>query len=128
VGTFTSPQTIPYWNETFYVVAANEGGSFAKFAELAEVKVRIGEHLGSGQIVGRVGSVLNPEKIGDDAPAYIKRLKGEGNSSMLHLEVYSSRPEASERYRGGNWFGPGKPRGLLDPTDRLVAISERSIR
>jgi hypothetical protein len=42
---------------------------------------------------------------------------------MLHLELYASRPESSERYRGGNWFGPGRPRGLLDPTDLLIASS-----
>jgi murein DD-endopeptidase MepM/ murein hydrolase activator NlpD len=128
VGTFTSPRIIPYWNETFYVVVENESGSFAKFAELAEVDVRLGDRLVSGQMLGRVGSVLNPEKIGDDAPAYIKSLKEEGDSSMLHFELYGSRPEFSERYMGGNWFGPGKPRGLLDPTEWLLAISERSSR
>jgi len=124
VGTFTSPRIIPYWNETFYVLVENESGSFAKFAELVEVEVRAGDRLSSGQTVGRVGSVLNPKKIDDDAPAYIKSLKGAGDSSMLHFELYESRPEVSERYLGGNWFGPGKPAGLLDPTGRLVAISK----
>lgn len=125
VGTFTSPKIIPYWNRTFYVVVENEDGSFAKYSELGEVEVRPGDRIGAGQPLGRIGSVLNPEEIDDDAPAYIRRLKEGGRPSMLHLELYESRPEPSERYRGGNWFGPGKPRGLLDPTGLLLAISER---
>jgi murein DD-endopeptidase MepM/ murein hydrolase activator NlpD len=128
VGTFTSPRIVPYWNETFYVVVKNGGGSFAKYAELARVDVRPCDRPSAGQPLGRIGSVLNPEKIGDDAPAYIRRLKEGGRPSMLHFELYESRPEPSERYRGGNWFGPGKPPGLLDPTDWLLAISERSDR
>lgn len=128
VGTFTSPKIVPYWNETFYVVVENEGGSFAKYAELARVDVRPGDRFGASQPLGRVGSVLNAEMIGYDAPAYIKRLKEGGRPSMLHLELYGSRPEPSERYCGGNWFGPGKPRGLLDPTEWLLAVLERSDR
>lgn len=124
VGTFTSPKIIPYWNETFYVVVENESGLFAKYAELARVDVRPGDRLSAGQIVGRVGSVLNPEKIDDDAPTYIRSLKDAGDSSMLHFELYESRPEFSESYLGGNRFGSGKPAGLLDPTGRLVAISK----
>lgn len=124
VGIFTSPQIIPYWNETSYVLVENEIGLLAKFSELVEVEVRVGDRLSSGQMVGQVGSVLNPENIDDDAPAYIKRLKDAGDSSMLHFELYRSRPRVSERYLGGNWFGHRKPEGLLDPTDHLVAISE----
>jgi len=128
VGTFTSPEIIPYWNETFYVVVENESGTFAKFAELSAVEVKPGDRLSAGQTVGRVGSVLNPEKINDEAPEYIKKLKEAGDSSMLHFELYESRPEFSKRYLGGNWFGSGNPRGLLDPTRRLVAISKESDR
>ena len=111
VGILTSPGIIPRWNETSYVLVENDSGSFAKFAELDEVEVRAGDRLSSGQMVGRVGSVLNPEKIGDDAPAYIKSLRELGNSSMLHFELYGSRPEVSERYLGGNWFGEGGEEG-----------------
>jgi len=124
VGIFTSPRIVPYWNETLYILVENESGLCTKFAELVEVDVRPGDRLRSGQMVGRVGSVLNPEKIDDEAPAYIKSLKDKGDSSMLHFELYRSRPKVSEKYLGGNWFGPGKPPGLLDPTDRLVAISK----
>jgi hypothetical protein len=115
VGTFTSPKIIPYWNETFYVVVKNDGGDFAKYEELGEVEVRPGDRIGAGQPLRRVGSVLNPEKIGDDAPAYIRRLKEGGRPSMLHLELYESRPEPSKRYHGGNWFGEGEPKGILAP-------------
>ncbi len=126
VGTFTSPEIIPYWNETSYVLVENESRSFAKFAELATVEVKPGDRLKSGDKVGEVGSVLNPEKIDDEAPEYIRGLKERGRPSMLHFELYESRPESSDRYLGGNWFGPGKLRGLADPTAVLVALSKEA--
>jgi len=125
VGTFTEGEVVPYWKETFYVIVEEDGGRFVKYAELETVEVRVGERVRSGQRLGRVGSVLDPEKIDDDSPAYIRRLQEEGNVSMLHLEMYSSRPEPSDLYRGGNWFGAGEPRGLIDPTRLLAAISKR---
>jgi len=123
VGAFTSPQIVPYWNETFYVVVENEDGSFVKFAELEAVDVKPGDRLSAGDKVGEVGMVLNPERIDEEAPEYIRGLKDRGRPSMLHLELYESRPEAPDKYLGGNWFGQGGPKGLLDPTDQLLAAS-----
>ncbi|HPE63596.1 MAG TPA: M23 family metallopeptidase [Methanothrix sp.] len=122
VGHFTSPRMIPYWNETFYAIVENEGGLFVKFAEMEAVEVNPDDRISSGDLVGLVGSVLNPEMIDDDAPAYIRDLIERERPSMLHLELYSSRPEPFERYRGGNWFGDGEPKGLLDPTGLLTSI------
>jgi hypothetical protein len=68
---------------------------------------------------------LDPERIDDLAPGYIRRLQEVGKVSMLHLELYRSRPEPSDLYRGGNWFGTGEPGGLIDPTRLLAAISTR---
>lgn len=124
-GRFSGPDIVSYWKETFYVIVEEDGGRFVKYAELEAVEVRVGERVRSGQRLGRVGSVLDPGKIDDDSPAYIRRLKEVGAVSMLHLELYSSRPEPSDLYRGGNWFGAGKPHGLIDPTRRLAAISKR---
>ncbi|MDF0590794.1 M23 family metallopeptidase [Candidatus Methanocrinis natronophilus] len=125
VGVFTEPGEVPYWKKTFYVVVQGDGGLFVKYAELGVVDVRAGESIRSGERLGRVGSVLDPEKIDDLAPGYIRRLQEEGKVSMLHLELYRSLPEPSDLYRGGNWFGTGEPGGLIDPTRLLAAISKR---
>lgn len=90
VGPFTSPRMIPYWNETFYAIVENEGGLFVKFAEMEAVEVNPDDRLSSGDLVGLVGSVLNPEMIDDDAPAYIRDLIERERPSMLHLG--STRP------------------------------------
>ncbi len=124
VGPFTSPRMIPYWNETFYVLVENDSGLFVKYAELEATVVNPGHRLSSGDPVGRVGSVLNPAKIDEDSPAYIRDLIERERPSMLHLELYSSRPEPSQRYRGGNWFGEEEPKGLLDPTELLATIKK----
>jgi hypothetical protein len=49
------------------------------------------------------------------SPRYIQLLKLEGHVSMLHFEVYRLRPSFMRAYCGGNWFGGGRPEGLLDP-------------
>jgi hypothetical protein len=50
-------------------------------------------------------------------------MKDEGRLSMLHLQIYRSRPDPSDQYRGGNWFGTGKPKDIIDPACRLGALS-----
>ena len=58
VAPFTSPQAIPYWNETFYVLIRHESGHFCKYAELGTTAVLPGEPVEAGQVIGQVGMVL----------------------------------------------------------------------
>jgi murein DD-endopeptidase MepM/ murein hydrolase activator NlpD len=115
VGIFTSPEFVPYWNETYYVLISHEDGLVAKYAELEEALVREGDVAGAGTVIGFVGSVLNPEKITENSPPYVQLLKGNGHSSMLHFELYRGLPLLPAKYLGGNSFKPLKPMNLLDP-------------
>ena len=115
VGIFTSPRDIPYWNVTYYLLLWHDDGRVSKYAELEEVLVKEGDKARAGDLIGRVGRVLNPEKITLDSPAYIQRLKQNGNSSMLHFELYEGMPLPPHDYLGGNAFKPSKPLKLLDP-------------
>ena len=42
-GIFTSPDRIPYWNTTYYLLIKNETGLICKYAELGRVTVKVGE-------------------------------------------------------------------------------------
>jgi len=122
VGIATTPKKIPYWNETYYVIIKNESGNFCKYAELGEVKTTRGEYMSHGELIGKVGLVLNGDKIDDNSPRYIQLLKNK-NPSMLHLELYNENPiTAHDHYLGGNWFTKRKPENLLDPTSYLRSI------
>lgn len=123
-GLMTSPETLPYWNPTYYVIIKNISGTFCKYGELAECTVKKGNQVGSGQLIGYVGMVLNCEKIDESSPFYIRKLKNK-NSSMLHFELWKDKPITSHRdYLGGNWFSEEKPENLVDPTEYLGSIED----
>jgi murein DD-endopeptidase MepM/ murein hydrolase activator NlpD len=116
-GGFTSPDLFPHWNSTVQVIINHGPGIFCRYAELQDVTVEEGSRVRGGEVIGHVGEVLNVSRISAGSPAYIRALAASGRTAMLHLEVYSSLPEPVPGYRGGNWFSPGKPPGLLDPAD-----------
>lgn len=119
IGIFTSPEILSYWNLTKYVTIKIKNNFFLKYAELSEVIININQLLKPGQLIGYLGTVLNFKKITKESPRYIQKIKSENKPSMLHLEVYSSKPVENKNYLGGNWFGKIKSENLLDPTDYL---------
>lgn len=116
---FTNPKKIPYWNLTYEIMVQSESTYFFRYAELHSVFVKKNDVVSAGDVIGLVGQVLNPEKINQDHPGYIRRLAKEEKLSMLHFEMYQNIPIPSDNYLGGNWFGTHLPKGLCDPT-RLV--------
>lgn len=119
VGIFTSPRDIPYWNVTQFILLRHENGLVVNYAELDEVLVGKGDIVRPGDVIGRVGSVLNSHKITNTSPCYIQTLKQNGHLSMLHFELYQGMPPPPRDYLGGNSFKPSRPRNLLDPTALL---------
>lgn len=119
IGTFTSQERVPYWNNTKHVFVENKTGTICKYAELGNVAVETGEPIKAGQLIGQVGIVLDMTRITSESPAYIQKLKKSENHSMLHFELYSSPPDDVKEYLGGNWFGDSRPENLLDPADYL---------
>ena len=123
VGIFTSPEAVPYWNVTYYILIRHEDGLVAKYAELGETVARQGDMARAGEVIGLVGSVLNPEKITESCPPYVLLLKGNGHSSMLHFELYRELSSLPCNYLGGNSFDLSKPPKILDPTTYLQDLT-----
>ncbi|MCQ1537077.1 M23 family metallopeptidase [Methanosarcina sp. KYL-1] len=123
-GLMTSPEILPYWNQTYYVIIENLSGLFCKYGELGKYAVQQGDRIEAGQLIGYVGTVLNCRKIDESCPPYIRKLKNK-NPCMLHFELWREKPITSyEKYLGGNWFSEEKPENLLDPTEYLEYITE----
>lgn len=121
-GIMTAPELIHYWNITHYIIVKNSDGTFWKYGEMEKIFVKTGDSIGEGQLIGRVGLVLNASRINENSPLYIQKLKDK-NPSMLHLELFSDHPIGThEKYLGGNWFDQERPKNLLDPTERLLKI------
>lgn len=107
-GEFTSPDVKPYWNKTYYISVSN-GVFIFIYAELGEVFVRRGDFIEQGELIGRVGLVLNSEKISRDEPEYIRRLSENHLRSMLHLELRLPPYRMLDNYLAGNYFGSRLP-------------------
>ena len=120
VDVFTSPEKIPYWNTTYYVLIKNKSGLICKYAELGDVKVKEDESVKAGHLIGHVGLVLNSKKINKTSPLYIQKINKNQKHSMLHFELYNNKPKSSKKYLGGNCFEDKKPDNLLDPTNYLI--------
>lgn len=113
MGVFTSPDIIPYWNKTYFI-AAKSGEFIIIYAELGEVFVNKGETIERKQRIGSVGLVLNAEKIGNDAPDYIRSLKHNRHQSMLHLEIRKVPYLHIDNYLAGNYFGAHLPECFVE--------------
>jgi hypothetical protein len=110
----TSPEILPYWNRTYYVIVECEKGIFCKYGELSSFVVRGGDEIEAGQLIGYVGTVLNSDKIDETCPLYIRKLKPQ-SLSMLHFEIWKNKPITIHRnYLGGNWFSEVKIDLVLD--------------
>ncbi len=125
VGIFTTPVQVRYWNTTYYLVIANNDGTFFRYAELDNVTVEKETTVQTGDTLGAVGQVLHLAKIDGTCPAYIQQLKEKNRATMLHIEWYDQYLTPSTQYLGGNWFGTRKPGGLRDPTTLLESIQEQ---
>ncbi len=115
-GVFTTLEMNPYWNKTYYIVIKTKEKVLYKYAELPEIKTEIGTMVQAGDVIGTVGTVINPENIGPETPFYIRELIHKGNPSMLHLELYKAPVMEVRPYKGGNFYGKEKPASLIDPT------------
>lgn len=114
-GVFTTSEENEYWFKTYYLIIKSPQNVIFKYAELGEVLVQIGDSVAAGQLIAKVGLVINPEEANYTTPYYIHELIREGHTSMLHLETYIAPITEVRPYSGGNFFGPNKPYSLLDP-------------
>ena len=119
-GIFTTPRVVKYWNETKFILIKNQDGLICKYAELENILFKTKDIVKAGQLIGHIGTVLNVEKKNFNSPKYIQKIKKKKTLSMLHFELYSSKPDKSNKYLGGNWFGTNKPKKLLNPNNYLI--------
>ena len=100
VGFWTTSEGKPYWNDTVYALAHTKSGEILNFAELDDT-LDEGARIDAGTLIGRIGQVLNPEKVDQSSPSYIRKLIESGNLSMIHLENYVTKFLESSEYKAG---------------------------
>lgn len=100
VEAFTGPNVgSPWWNETHAILIEGRSGVIL-YGEM-EPLVKNGECVNSGDLIGKVKTVLRKDK---------------GNPmSMLHFELYKHGTKESV------WWHTEKPDCLMNPTDLLLS-------
>ena len=126
IGISTSPEFINYWNITQYIVIKLKEELLCIYAELGEVFVNAGDIVKTGDLIGKVGLVINRNRVNSDSPDYIKKIVEDNHNSMLHFELCKTSLLKHHNYLGGNWFGKEKPDSLLDPYYYLNKIINKS--
>ena len=114
-GIFTDNSVVHYWNRTYYVTIKSSNGLIIKYCELGSVTVNKGTIVSAGDLIGRVGTVLNISRVGEKDPPYIQSLTKNRHVSMLHVEVFRQLPIHLDNYLGGNLFTNKRPSNLLNP-------------
>ena len=114
VEVMTHPDLVHYWNITYQIVVKSDD-FYIKYGEIESPQVEVGDLVKEGQVVAKVGQVLDGDKIGENDPVYVQKLK-HGKNAMLHLECWRKDPVTShEKYLGGNWFEEQMPEDLMNP-------------
>lgn len=121
-GRFTSPESKDYWQTSYYLIIKTPEKINYKYAELCDLCVHVGDYISSGQQLGTICEVINPEKVGIKAPFYIKELARSSRISMLHLELYHSPVTEILPYSGGNYYGEVKPNSIINPNEFLFNL------
>jgi len=115
VGTYTTPENANFLNTSYYITIKTPQNINIKYAEVDEIRVRIGDFVNSGQIIAKIAKVLNEENLSHSTPQYLREMIGKGQVSMLHLETYISPVAEVRPYLYGNYLGETKPYSIINP-------------
>ncbi len=122
---FTTSEDEGFLRKTYYVVIKTPHKIFFKYAGLKDIAVTVGQQVKPGDILGKVSTLIDEDNITMDVPYYIIDLVNQGNTSMLHLELYKFPVIEIKPYNAGNFLGKQKPYSLLDPALFLNGIKVR---
>lgn len=102
VALFTGAPWSPQWRKTWYVMVEHIDGRVAVYGEIRKPRIKKGQTVKSGQIIGHIAKVLFGPKT-------------EG-SAMLHFELHKPGSRVSL-----DWIGK-RPARFIDPTRYLISI------
>ena len=109
IENFTGPSVnSPWWLPTKAMLVDHDGYTVC-YGEIApRADITVGYELRVGEALGEVVPVLKEGQQHDEIPGHSR--------SMLHLELYARRVCCA----GESWLD-ARNRGLMDPTDQLLA-------
>ena len=115
VGTYTTSESANFLNTSYYITIKTSQNINIKYAEVDEIRVRIGDFVNAGQIIAKIAKVLNEENLSHSTPQYLREMIVKGLVSMLHLETYIAPVAEVRPYLYGNYLGEVKPYSIIDP-------------
>ena len=105
VEQFTGYPETPQYRKTWYVTVKNNSGNVIVYGEIRKPKLKIGQKLKAGQIIGFIAAV-----------EWAKNEPIKKDRSMLHFELYRKGTKKTVDW----WYkNKEKPKNLLNPTNYL---------
>ncbi|MBT3298275.1 M23 family metallopeptidase [archaeon] len=89
------------YENTYAIAIQHEKGNYALYCELQKPKLKIGQKVKAGQLIGKVGRI------------FVHKPK----HTMLHFEYHSKLPNSTTK-----WYKGKRPKSLLSSTKYLQCI------
>ena len=124
IGKFSSADESNYLNTTFYVIVRTIEKINYKYAELGDAIVEVGQRIKTGEIIGRLRKMVNPEMFDENTPFSVRESNFNLQSAKLHLELYKAPMMEVRPYDKGLFMGEEKPKSLLDPNVYLLGLNK----
>lgn len=119
VDRFTGKRPDSWWLPTDAIIVECANCNWVYGEIIPNPKIRIGDRVRSGQLLGELTPVLPPEKLRLDIPKH--------SVTMLHLEKYDRTYEPEMGW--AIWKDRlDRPKYLVDPTNDLIAILQKAYR
>lgn len=123
IGVFSDPINEHYFNKSYYVTVKSPEKINYKYASLASISVEIGERIKPGSLLGRVGKIIDENKLDADTPFHIREAFYNDEDAKMHLELYKAPIMEVRPYEIGNYLGEEKPKSILDPNVYLMGLT-----
>lgn len=117
VDVFTGDKDSEWWLPTDAITVETPTENWV-YGEL-KPRVKVGDRVKAGQVIGELVPVLKPEKLRLDIPKH--------SCTMLHLEKYDRTYEPAKGWAVWNSHDY-RPSYLLDPTQDLINILTKAYR
>ncbi len=124
-GRFTDSHTMPYFNDTNYIIIRTSTNLFLKLASLGNVYAKTGDIVRPGQKIGDIRKIVDDERIYNLIIHNNFILNSSNRNSYLHIELTKPPIMQVRPYLAGYFTENARPYSLINPEAYLnAALSE----
>lgn len=125
ISTFSEPSDEHCFESTLQCVIKCDAIIY-KYCFISEICVKLGQKVSAGDKLGICGVAINKQNINGTDPFYLREIAHNGNTSLLHLELFKAPVMEVRPYKFGNYMGDITPTSVINPVLYLSGLSKQS--